>query len=408
MSGHDAATLVVLLAGLPVAVCCGYLVSLAVASVFHRPHRADAVPHSRLAVVVPAHDEAEMIEACVHSLTRQHYPTSLFRVVVVADNCTDDTAAIAAAAGAEVMVRNVDDLRGKGHALRWAFDRLLAEQEPPDAVVVVDADAIADPMFLREMGAVFSAGNPVVQGDDVLSTEPGDRRALLEAAGLVLRNRVRFAGRAVFGLPAVLCGNGMLLARSVLQVHPWQAFTGTEDGEYALGLLQAGLATAFAQRARVLAAATAGGQGAYTQSLRWDGGRITLARTWAPRLLARGLRQRDPLRLSTAWDLAMPPLGALVMAATGGSVVAVVLALMGIVGLPAAIPWLLAAIALPVYVAVGLASSHVPVQTYSALLLAPLFLARKLRVYARLLRGTGGAWVRTQRPAEARANPGPR
>jgi 1,2-diacylglycerol 3-beta-glucosyltransferase len=406
--------ILVLAAGLPIAGCCGYLLTLAVASLFHRPRPAAAEPRSSLAVIVPAHDEQEMIAVCVRSLMEQNYPGRLYRVVVIADNCTDATAAMAARAGAEVMVRQVPDLRGKGPALRWAMDRLLAEPSPPDAVVVVDADAIADPDFLRELECVFAAGHPVVQSDDILQVENGQRRALLEAAALLLRNRVRFAGRAVLGLPASLCGNGMLLGRSVLQAHPWQAFSATEDSEYSLSLLRAGLPTAFARRATVAAAPTAGGQGAYTQSLRWDGGRIALARAWTLPLLRQGMRRVDPTLLSAALDLAVPPLGALVMATAAGCLIAGGLAVGGLIPAWGLAPWLLALVALPGYLLVGLASCRVPAATYRAFLLTPWFLVRKLRVYLRLARGgmDTGRWVRTQRPSEAQAGgpanpPGP-
>src|SRR5262245_20140826 len=88
--------------------------------------RGDGAPATRVTVLVPAHDEAGQIAACVRSLRAQDYPAERFEVVVVADNCADDTAARAAAAGARVLVRDDPDARGKGHALRWATDRLLA------------------------------------------------------------------------------------------------------------------------------------------------------------------------------------------------------------------------------------------------------------------------------------------
>lgn len=400
---RSVAEALLLVAGLPVGLCGCYLLTLATASLLHRPPPASGPPRARLAVLVPAHDEAEMIGRCVRSLLSQRYPRDRYRVVVVADNCVDETAAIAAGAGAEVLVRRDPTRRGKGHALRWGMDRLLAGAAPPDAVVVVDADAIADPDFLRELEAVFAAGHPAVQADDVLDVEAHSRpREHLEAAALLLRNRVRFSGRAALGLSASLCGNGMLLARPVLERHPWEAFSAAEDGEYSLSLLEAGIATSFALRARVMAAPTAGTQGARTQSLRWDGGRLALSRAWTARLLRAGLRRRDRQLLGAALDLVVPPLGALVMAALGGTAVAAVLVVSGLVAVWAALPWLVAFTALPSYLVVGLLSSHAPTRTYLAFLRAPWFVARKLVVYARIVGGSSDPqWVRTERPGEA-------
>jgi 1,2-diacylglycerol 3-beta-glucosyltransferase len=394
-------TIVVFAAGLAIAIGCCYLLLLAALSPFHRPRGASGDPDTRLVVIVPAHNEAECITACVTSLLAQDYPRELYRVVVVADNCTDDTVGAASSAGADVLVRDVPELRGKGQALRWAIDRTLAGPAPPDAVVVIDADSVADPLFLRELASVYAAGHPVAQADDVIRPEPGRRPTHLEAAALLLRNHVRFAGRAVLRIPASLCGNGMLLSRAVLESHPWPAYSGTEDGEYALSLLYAGLPTTFALRARVSAAPTPSRHGAYTQSLRWDGGRFALMQEWTLRLLALGARRRDMAMVMIAFDMAVPPLALLAVGAVLGCLAALILNATGIVPAVALTPWLAALVALPAYVLLGLASCRVPGSTYAAFLLAPWFIVRKLRVYARLLRGYDtGSWVRTQRAAE--------
>src|SRR3954453_22525294 len=119
----------------------GDLVVLVVAALFYRDSSQPAgAPASRTVVaLIPAHDEETTIAACVQSLQEQAYPEDLFDVVVIADNCTDETAAAAAAAGAKVMVRTDPESRGKGQALRWAFELLLAAESPPDAIAVVDA-----------------------------------------------------------------------------------------------------------------------------------------------------------------------------------------------------------------------------------------------------------------------------
>src|SRR5205814_5727398 len=137
------------------------------ASAFHRPKKADKTPRSRLAVLVPAHNEAELIDRCVASLQKQRYPSHLFRIVVVADNCTDDTAEIARFAGAEVLVRHQPTARGKGQALAWAIGHVFSDPKVPDAIVVVDADSVADADFLRRLEVEFAAGHESVQGNDL-------------------------------------------------------------------------------------------------------------------------------------------------------------------------------------------------------------------------------------------------
>jgi cellulose synthase/poly-beta-1,6-N-acetylglucosamine synthase-like glycosyltransferase len=139
-----------------------YQIVLAIAAFFHRadkpaPEDAERAA-SRLVVLVPAHDEAGLIGRCVESLRSQSYPDERYDVVVIADNCADDTAGVARAAGAEVLVRHEPDLRGKGRALRWALDRVAARTPAPDGIVVVDADSVADSDFLATLARPFEQG----------------------------------------------------------------------------------------------------------------------------------------------------------------------------------------------------------------------------------------------------------
>jgi cellulose synthase/poly-beta-1,6-N-acetylglucosamine synthase-like glycosyltransferase len=404
MTLPTAVTTIVALAAIPSVATTLYLLTLAVASCFHRPSPARNIPRHHLAVLVPAHNEAEMIARCVQSLTRQGYPKELFQVVVIADNCTDATAEVAARAGAQVLVRREPELRGKGHALRWGIAHILAGNPAVDALVVVDADSIAESHFLGELEARLASGFQVVQADDLVLPEPGSLRSVLEATALLLRNRVRFAGRAVLGLPAMLCGNGMLLSRAVLAAHPWNAFTVTEDGEYSVGLRVAGVRIAYAQNARVLAAATSGGRGSYTQGLRWEAGRFQMMRRWFGPLLRAMVGGRRLGLIELFYDLAVLPLGLVTIVTLLGTGVSLALFFAHLVMFWGVLPWAIALISLPLYVVVGLRGAHAPGSFYRALLVAPAFMVRKLRIWSRLVGGReAGAWVRTERPAESDA-----
>src|SRR5713226_6983933 len=208
-----AATILVGLAGVLAALPAFYLLSLAIAAVAVRPRRMPRADPSRLAVLVPAHNEAELIGRCVRSLLGQSYPRLSYRVIVIADNCRDQTAVEARAAGAEVMVRDEPTARGKGQALRWAMDRILAGSTPPDALVVVDADSLAHPELLWELEAERAAGAEVVQAEYLIADENGSTQSELVALAFLLFHRVRLGGRRALGLPANLVGNGMLLTR---------------------------------------------------------------------------------------------------------------------------------------------------------------------------------------------------
>jgi cellulose synthase/poly-beta-1,6-N-acetylglucosamine synthase-like glycosyltransferase len=379
-----------------------YLVTLAAASFGYRPHPASSsrTPRPRLAVVVPAHDEELLVGRCVHSLLAQDYPVDRFRVLVVADNSTDATAAVAGATGAEVMVRNQPDARGKGRALRWATDRLLAEPDPPDAIVVVDADSVADPHLLAALAAELESGNDVVQADYTLLDEPGRGRSEMVQAGFLLFHRVRFLGRARLGMPANLVGNGMLLSSRVLEAHPWTAFTGVEDLEQSIQLRLAGIRPCFAPDARVAGPGPASGAGAVRQRLRWEGGRFYVARKQLGLLIRTAIVRRDLRLLDAALDLATPPLALLSLSVMAGALLSMGSAATGLAPWWAAAPWAIALVAIPLFVVIGLWSAGAPARTWRVMLGAPLFMAWKLVTYLRLLRGHDvRRWDRTDRVA---------
>src|SRR5215471_14708654 len=107
-------------AALPVSFANAYLWLLTVFS-GRMPAPKYRLPRRRFAIVVPAHDEEAGIAATVKNLLGIAYPKEMFSVVVVADNCSDRTSALAEEAGARVLVRQDENLRGKGYALLHAF-----------------------------------------------------------------------------------------------------------------------------------------------------------------------------------------------------------------------------------------------------------------------------------------------
>ena len=115
---------------------------------------ADATP-LRLTALVPAHDEALTIAATLKSLWGQTRPPD--RVVVVADNCTDDTAEIARRRGAEVFT-TVDNTHKKAGALNQALSEMFDHIDARDVVMVMDADSVIVPEFLET--AIGAARRP--------------------------------------------------------------------------------------------------------------------------------------------------------------------------------------------------------------------------------------------------------
>ncbi len=380
-----------------------YLVCLAIASFFaQRPTPADNEPPPpyRLAVLVPANNEAALIARCVESLAGQDYPAERYDVVVIADNCTDDTAAIAASLGARVLVRE-SDARGKGQALRWAMEQLLNEADPPEGIVVIDADSVVDPDLLRGLTAELSRGAEVAQAEYLALTEDDSLRATLRASSLLLFHRVRFSGRKVLGMPCNLVGNGMLFSSRLLAEHSWTAYTSAEDLEFSIDLRLAGFRPAYAARALVRGPLPTRGKAASRQQLRWEGGRFNVVRTRLPQLVATIVRDRRWSLIDAAIDLAVPPLGILGSWAVAGTAISAVGVALGWTPLWVVVPWLVAAASVPTFVLAGLVSAGAPAATYRSLLAAPWFVLTGLVTRVRLLHDLRATtWERTERPGD--------
>ena len=137
----------------------------------------------RIAILVPAHNESSGLGPTLESIKPQLLAGD--RLLVVADNCTDDTAAVAAESGAEVIVRSDNSKFGKGYALDFGIKHLATS--PPEIVIVIDADCkIADGAF-DQLAITCAATNRPVQAH-YLMTAPHD------APFKYQRRRIRLAG----------------------------------------------------------------------------------------------------------------------------------------------------------------------------------------------------------------------
>jgi cellulose synthase/poly-beta-1,6-N-acetylglucosamine synthase-like glycosyltransferase len=245
------------------AACLYYLVPTAVGLRGKHATRRRGKPRHSFAVLIPAHDEQTTLPATLRSVARLDYPPDKLRVVVVADNCTDRTAEVAAAAGVGHLVRSDPDRRGKGYAIAFGLERVLKEK--PDAVVILDADCELNPEALRAIDGALSAGADAVQAA-VRSRNANGTTGYVAAVGSAI-DRAVAAGFDRLGLSVPLRGTGMAFRRSALERVPWEAFGPVEDMEYADRLWAAGVHVRFAGGAVVSCDAPAAGL--WTQRRRW-------------------------------------------------------------------------------------------------------------------------------------------
>jgi 1,2-diacylglycerol 3-beta-glucosyltransferase len=384
---------------IPVLACSGYLFGLTLLSARQRA-RGVPPPTTRFVAVIPAHDERLNIAGTVESLLSADYPELLRRVLVVADNCTDDTADRAREAGAEVLVRDDASKRGKGYALAAAFQRVL-EQGDADAVVVVDADTRVTSNLLLAFAGRLQSGAHAVQAGNAVGNPGASWRTRLMTIAFALFNGLRSLARDRARVSCGLRGNGMALSTSILREVPYDAFSLVEDLEYGVRLGQAGHRVWYAGEATVLSEMVTTERASRSQRRRWEEGRRRLARAVAPRLVLDGLLKRSLLELDLAADLLVPPLSFLCLVALAGLATSGGAWVRGYVGWQPMVAWGACAVMLMSYVARGVFLSGAGLRGFVDLATAPAYVAWKLALRFRGQRKDGG-WVRTSREGEAK------
>ncbi|MES1146791.1 MAG: glycosyltransferase family 2 protein [Solimonas sp.] len=386
-------TIVLYLLAIPAVLACGYLLLLTLLSARLKP-LLPAKRDLKFDVIVPAHNESSIIAHTVTSLKKIDWPADRHRLVVVADNCTDDTADIARRAGAEVLERHDPSLRGKGYALNFAFND-SAVRGWADAVVVIDADAEVSSNLLEAIAARIERGASAVQVHyGILNPSATWRTRLITIAKSAFHS-VRSRARERLGVSCGIRGNGWCVTHQLLKKVPYQAFSLTEDVEYGVELGIAGYRVYYAEEAHSDAEMVSGEQAARKQRQRWETGRFQLIRSKTIPLLIQSIRQPSRICLDLALDLMVLPLSYVVVN------VALLCGLAGVMSWfdPQFLGWLwlgvTCAAALIIHVLRGWQLSDTGVQGLLDFAHAPGFLLWKLLLMLR--RRDSREWVRTER-----------
>lgn len=370
-----------------------------------RPRPTGPTPTTRFRVLVPAHDEERLLGSTLDALTNLDYPCDRYEIHVVADNCSDQTAAIARVHGVDVHERTDPDSPGKGAALAWLIDRLPVGAED-DAFVVVDADTIVDPGMLRAFHISFSTSRAeAIQGYYTVKDADAGGDVGFRAAALAVRHLVRPAGRTALGGSSSLYGNGMAFREPVARRHRW-ANTLTEDLDMGMRILLDGGRVVFARDAVVAAEMPDQLADAVSQNERWEAGRLMVARDHIPGLV-RAARDRVHGRrwayLDAAIDISIPPLTTVLATSTVAGASLVLLA-------PGRARWGAAVLAVlgpglqVVHVAHALRLAEASPAIRRSLLRTPAQILWKSRILTRVIRRRPASWIRTSRgPAEIAA-----
>lgn len=374
-----------------------YLVILTVAAYFFRKKRGLTPESLSIAVIIPAHNEALEIENTIRNIKACRYPEDARVIVVIADNCEDETASLARSVGAVAVERNDPSNRGKGQALDWFFKTQGEIYGRYDMVAIIDADTVAHPDFLSEISLSLSSPDvKVMQGYYGVSNPEDNWRTALSSAALNVFHHVRPAGRNRIGGTAGLKGNGMAFRTDILKSYGWPAYSIVEDIEFSMILLQDGILVHYNPDAIVYGEMATEKKQAETQRKRWEGGRFEVFKKYGLPLLRMCFKDKKRVQyLDGFMELFTPPLSLLVM---GQLLFFVVSAFMYPALFALSVYCLLGTV---FYVFSGLILKKASFYVWKCLFSAPFFILWKIPIYLKIMKkGDQNTWERTQRKSE--------
>ncbi|MEF3075492.1 glycosyltransferase family 2 protein [Methylobacter sp. Wu1] len=376
---------------------------------------------SKATVLIPAHNEAAVIAKTLRRLIEQFAISSAEvlsdsenafsirdnlekedtskgypRIIVVADNCTDNTAEIARQFNVTVLERKDNELRGKGYALDFGI-QFLKNQSEIDVLVVLDADCELKPLAIEKLvHRCLTLDLPVQAIYMMCLPEKASFKQRIAGFAWLVKNKIRPLAVSLLNLPVTLTGTGM--------AFPWHLMNQVnlahghivEDMQLGIDLTLKGYPPRLCQNAEVFSYFPEQQSAQKTQRTRWEHGHLMTIIEQVPLLIKQAVIDRNLKFLAMALDVAVPPLALLVLLSLGG---------IGLLSIFYAITnWLLpVGLLLVSFVLFALTILVVWWREGRALLsladlcAVPIYIASKLSVYFSFISGRQKDWVRTER-----------
>lgn len=224
-------------------ICYLYQLYYVLVTLTRKPKLHVAQTNHRYAVMVSARNEREVIGDLIHSIHVQNYPQELIDVFVIADNCTDDTADIARAAGARVFERQNDKEVGKGYALDYGYKRIQQYYGDAgyEAYFVFDADNVLDVNYFREMNNTFDSG--AVASTSYRNSKNFDSNWISAGYGVWFLREAKYLNqsRLTLNTSCAVSGTGFFIAAPILAAAGgWKWHLLTEDIEFSTNTILEG------------------------------------------------------------------------------------------------------------------------------------------------------------------------
>ena len=269
-------------------VCYVYQIFYVFVTLTKKPPQLTAKKNHRYAVIVAARNENAVIGDLIHSIRVQNYPQELIDIFVVADNCTDNTAAVAQEAGAIVFPRFNKEHIGKGYALDYGFSciRQHYSENEYEAYFVFDADNVLDVNYFREMNATFDNGAKA--STSYRNSKNFAANWISAGYSIWFLREARFLNfpRTLLGTNCHVSGTGFLVAARVIEDNGgWPFHLLTEDIQFSVDCAIQGKRIGYCDKAVVYDEQPTTFRQSWDQRLRWSKGFYQVDREYTLPLL---------------------------------------------------------------------------------------------------------------------------
>jgi glycosyltransferase involved in cell wall biosynthesis len=350
-----------------------------------------------IAVLVPAYNESRHVLPTIACLLAQVGKQG--RVVVIADNCTDDTAAQARQTEAIVIERSNPAQQGKGFALAYGVDYL--RDDPPDVVIVIDADCFVTEGGIQALAAVCSRTGQPVQIPSLMQAggSASLRTRILEFA-MLMKNYVRPMGSSRLGQVCHLMGTGMALPWTLISQAKLATSNIVEDMVLGIEFAMSGHPVRFLPEYKVISTFMEDYSIVHAQKSRWEHGHLQAMAGYLPNLIVMALRRPNSALAFLAIDLCIPPVALYFLLLCGGLTGSLLLAWFWPETYGLAIVTVLSALCFVTAISIGWYVFGRRIISAGELMTTPLYALWKLPIYIDFCLKKRSHWVRTKREDE--------
>ncbi|MEO1673296.1 MAG: glycosyltransferase family 2 protein [Cyanobacteria bacterium J06631_2] len=353
----------------------------------------EAIQRPKTTILIPAHNEAEQIKEVIEGLQTQL--TEQDQVIVIADNCHDNTAELARATGVKVLEREHKTDRGKGYALDYAMQKI--QDDPPEVLVILDGDCLVEADTISNITRqAIATGRPVQATYLMEQPENPSLKDNISMFSIKVKNLVRLSGLKRLGWHSLLTGSGMAFPWSLISQVSLAGSKTTDDMQLTVDLALAGSTPIFCEQALVMGRLMKD-KAAQSQRSRWEHGHLEMILIEVPRLVKAFLKTGNFAALGLASDILIPPLSLLVIAWFTAMISIWGIALLTSVSLvPAFVITIAGAFLLSgVFLAwVKFGRTDLPLGNLIAI---PFYILSKIPIYLKFLVKPQSRWLKTER-----------